>query len=109
MPRSEFRMCYKFLVEIIDKSSPWTYFDGASLGDPPLGEAGGTIYFHDSHSIRFKVELGYSTNKFFELVDLKLLLTLALEYGINHIQFFVDSLMVIKRMRMLGSYLKPLK
>ena len=55
---------------VIDKSTPWAFFDGASQGDPAIGGAGGVICLSDSKKITFKVGMGRATNTKVELMAL---------------------------------------
>ena len=74
------------------KSMPWDLFDGR-------GGTWGVIHLSNSHSINFKFGMGNGSNNFSELISLKLVLTLALEHGVAHLQVSGDSLLVIKWMR----------
>ena len=49
--------------------------------------------------IRFKIGGCFGTNNKAKMIALKLILTLAAEYGISNIQIFCDSLLVIKGLR----------
>lgn len=64
-----------------------------------MGGTGGVLYISNSQSLRFKAGTGQGSNNFSELMALKLLLTLALECGLSHLQVFGDSLLVIKWLR----------
>ena len=79
------------IVEDIDKSYPWGYFDGSFADDPKICGAGGMIYFSDEHFFSFKDGLGIGSNNFAEICALNLLLTLAREKNIVKIQLFSDS------------------
>ena len=83
------------VVENIDKTYPWGYFDGSVAGDPKLCGAGGMIYFYDEHYFSFKAGLVTGTNNFTEICALKLLLTFAREKHIVKFQIFGDSELVI--------------
>ena len=63
--------------EIIDKSSPWVYFE------PQICGAGGLLYISDEHYFTFTVGLGLGTNNLAKLLALNILLTLALEHEIH--------------------------
>ena len=39
--------------EIIDKSSPWGYFDGSAVGVPHICGAGGLLYISNEHCFTF--------------------------------------------------------
>jgi ribonuclease HI len=102
----------RVVVEFIIKNRPYAFFDGTSEGDPHMGGAIGVFHFSTSHSLTLNTSMGHGFNKFSELMALKLLLTLALEYRVTHLQVFGHSLLVIKCMRkkfVLGSFtLQPL-
>ena len=80
-----------FVVEPIDKSYPWGYFDGSAAGEPKLSGAGGMLYISDEHYFSFKHGLGDGTNNTAELCALKLLLTLAKMKDYEKINIFGDS------------------
>ena len=71
------------------------FFDGSAIGNPQLCGAEGILFLNADHFISFKAGLGVGTNNLAELYALKLLLILALNKQINHIQVFGDSLLVI--------------
>ena len=77
--------------EHIDKASPWGYFDGSAAGVPQICGAGGILYISDEHFFTFSVGLGLGTNKFVELLALKLLIILALRQGVQTMHIFGDS------------------
>ena len=81
--------------EVIDKSKPWGFFDGSASGKPQVCGAGGILYLKDDHYITFKDGLEFGSNNFAELSAVKLLIYLALDKQILHIQIFGDSLLVI--------------
>ena len=83
------------VVEEIDKSYPWGYFDGSATGEPKLCGVGGLIYITDQHFFSYKVGLGSSSNNFAELLSLKLLLSLSLDKNLKKLQIFGDSQLVI--------------
>jgi hypothetical protein len=85
--------------EVINKYFPWAFFDGASQGTPPRGGAGGILHLSMFHSISFKDGVGQASNNLCELMALKLVLMLAWEHGVTHIQIFGDSLLVIQWMK----------
>ena len=82
-------------AEVIDKTYPWGYFDGLASGDPKICGVGGVLFISDDHFYTFKAGLGFGTNKYAELIGLKLLLTLSLEHNYKHLQIFGDSQLVI--------------
>jgi len=57
------------------------------------------IFLSPNHTISFKVSIGHATNKFNELLSLKLVFILALEKGVTQIQIWSDSLLVIQWMK----------
>ena len=83
------------LVEVIDKTYPWGFFDGSAAGDPVVCGAGGMLLLSDVHYFSFKAGLGLGTNNFVELCALKLLLILARRHSVDKIQIFGDSQLVI--------------
>ena len=83
-PRDNRSLNIRLVVEeIIDKSSPWGYFDGSAIGVPHICSAGGLLYISDEHCFTFSTGLGFGTNNFAELIALNLLFTLALKYEIH--------------------------
>ena len=83
------------VVEVIDKSFPWGYFDGSAAGEPRICGAGDLLFIADDHFFTFKAGLGSGTNNFAELLGLKLLLTLSLDNNIKKVQIFGDSQLVL--------------
>ena len=81
--------------EQIDKEFAWGYFDGSTAGAPHICGASGILYLSDQHFFTFLVGLGLGTNNFAELLALKLLTTLALKQGVQSLQVFGDSQLVI--------------
>ena len=79
------------VVEHIDKSYPWGYFDGSTTGEPKICGAGGMLYITNEHYFYFKVGLGVPTNNSAELCALNLLLILARKNNIAKILIFADS------------------
>ena len=79
------------VVETIDKSYPWGYFDGSAADEPKICGARGMLCFSDDHYFSFKACLGVGTNNSIELCALKLLLTLARENHMAKIQILGDS------------------
>ena len=53
------------------------------------------MYLSDEHSFAFSAGLEMGTNNFAELLVLKLLITLALKQGVQTLQIFGDSQLVI--------------
>ena len=73
------------LVEVIDKTYAWGYFDGSAVGDPVYCGAGGMLFLSYVHYSSFKAGLGLGTNNFVELCALKLLLILARRISLDKI------------------------
>ena len=72
---------HRIKEEVIDKTRPWWYFDGATNGEPKRSGVGGLIFIYDYHWFSFKYVLGLDSNIFAELSALRLLLWLAKEKG----------------------------
>lgn len=86
----------QIVQEQIDKSGAWAYFEGASHGDPRLCGAGGSLHLGDGLFLNFQTGLGPGTNNLAELMALRMILLLAIEKGVNRLQVFGDSLLVMK-------------
>ena len=80
----------------IDQPKSWTYFDGASQGESPVGGVGGILNTYELHIINFKVGIGQGSNKKVELMAPELILTLTPEFGVISLQAFGDSLLLIE-------------
>jgi ribonuclease HI len=61
-----------------------------------LGRAGGILHLSVSHRIYFEAGVGQGSNNFSELMALNLILFLALEHGVTHLQIYGDSFLAIK-------------
>ena len=85
----------RVVIEQIDKSVPWGFFDGSAVGIPHTCGAGGILYLSDEHFFTFSAGLGLGTNNYAELLALKLLIILALKQGFQSLQIFGDSQLVI--------------
>ena len=48
--------------EVIDKTYPWGYFDGAAQGDPTMCGAGGVLFLEEGDHFRARWGLGEGTN-----------------------------------------------
>ena len=83
------------VMEQIDKSAPWGFFDGSAAGIPQTCGAGGILYLSDEHFFTFSAGLGLGTNNYAELLALKLLIILDLKQGVQSLQIFGDSQLVI--------------
>jgi ribonuclease HI len=70
----------------INKNIPWDFFDVASWGNPSKGGSRGILYLYSDHNISFKEKIGQETNKFCEMMALKLVLKLAQEFGVTQLQ-----------------------
>ena len=81
--------------EQIDKAVPWGYFDGSVAGSPQICGAGGILYISDEHFFTLSARLGLGTNNFAKIFALKLFIILALKQGVQSLQIFGDSLLVI--------------
>ena len=81
--------------EVIDRTKPWGFFYGSTLGNPKVCGVGGILFLKDDHFITFKASLGVGSNNYVELSALKLLIILALKKQIMNIQIFGDSMLVI--------------
>jgi ribonuclease HI len=93
------------IEEKIDRTGAWEYFHGAAQGDPKVCEAGGVIFWKDSHTLKFKA--GGGTNNMPELMAPKLILMLAAEKGASRIQIFADSPVInwMKGLNDMGNFL----
>ena len=69
------------------------FFDGAAQNNACGG--GALLFISDSHLFELSVGLGEGSNKFAEILSLKLLLMFAAEKGCHIIIFFGDSMNVI--------------
>jgi ribonuclease HI len=78
---------------VIDNTSPWGFFDGASQQN--LCGGGGLLYLSHSHYFIMTFGIGPGTNNFAELLSLKLLIVFAIEKGCRTLKVFGDSLNVI--------------
>jgi ribonuclease HI len=83
------------VVEHIDFSRPWDFFDGASQENGDRCGGGGVLFLTPSHFFNLKWGLGQGSNNFAEILALKLLLTFASEKEISNLQIFGDSMLVI--------------
>ena len=68
--------------EIIDKTFPWGYFDGAAQGDPTVCGAGAILFLEEGHYFRARWGIGEGTNNKAELLALYMLLLLAHDKGV---------------------------
>ena len=81
--------------EVIDKSYPWGYFDGVAQGDPIVCGVGALLYLDDRHLFQIRWGLGEGTNNKVELLALYMLLIFTNENGVQRIQIFGDSMVII--------------
>lgn len=65
--------------EVIDKTVPWGYFDGAAQGEPTVCGVGVVLHLNEDHFFRLKWGLGEGTNNRAELLALYMLLIFAHE------------------------------
>ena len=82
--------------ELIDKTLPWGFFDGASQDRQLRCGGGGVLFKSVSHYFHFSAGLGMGSNNYAELMSLRLLLLFALEQGCLSLQVFGDSMLVIE-------------
>jgi len=76
------------------------YTDGASRGNPGPAAAGGVIYSQTDEIIaEISKPLGIQTNNVAEYLALKLTLERALELGINNVEIFMDSKLVVEQIQ----------
>jgi len=76
------------------------YTDGASRGNPGPAAAGGVIYSQTDEIIaEISKPLGIQTNNVAEYLALKLTLERALELGINNVEVFMDSKLVVEQIQ----------
>jgi len=76
------------------------YTDGASRGNPGPASAGGVIYSQTDEIIaEISKPLGIQTNNVAEYLALKLTLERALELGINNVEIFMDSKLVVEQIQ----------
>ena len=81
--------------EIIDKTFPWGYFDGVAQGDPTVCGAGVVLFLEEGYYFQARWGLGEGTNNKAELLALYMLLLLAHEKGVQKLQIFGDSMIII--------------
>lgn len=81
--------------EIIDKSFPWGYFDRAAQGDHIYCGVGVVLYLTEDHFFLLKWGLSLGTNNKAQLLALYMLLIFAHEKGLQSLQIFGDSMLVI--------------
>lgn len=85
-------MIRQIVMEEIDKSYPWEYFDGVAQGDPTNCGGGKVLHISDSHFFQIKYGLGSDTNNYAEIMALKILLLFALKKGYENYKFFGNSM-----------------
>jgi ribonuclease HI len=83
----------------INKDLPWDFFDGVAQHTPTIGGARGILHISENHHIAFSAGLGEATNNYSELMALYLILLLALENNIRHLNIFGDSMFAIQVMK----------
>ena len=83
------------IASIVDDSYPRAYVDGASQGRPRAGGAGGIIHLSSSRSLHFLVGSGYVSKNQAEFAAFKILLRLSLSHGVDRLQVFGDSKLVV--------------
>jgi len=77
----------------IDKSRPWGFFDGASQNN--LCGGGAVLFLAEDHFFKIAIGLGEGSNNYAEILSLKMLLVIAIEYSIKDISIYGDSMNVI--------------
>eukprot|EP00253_Pinus_taeda_P033090 PITA_33090 len=76
----------------LDKSKPWTFFDGSAQ---EAGCGGGALlYLNDDHYYKIQIKLGRGTNNFAELNTTKHIIHFAIQKQCSHLQLFGDSQIV---------------
>ena len=81
--------------EVIDKTFPWGYFDGAAQGDPTVCGVGAILFLEEGHYFRARWGIGEGTNNKVEILALYMLLLLAHDKGVQKLQIFGDSMIII--------------
>ena len=82
--------------EVYDENIPWDYFHAASREEERICGAREIIFLPNYKWFSFKAGLGQGMNNFSEISALRLLLFLDLERGINDLQIFGDSQVIVK-------------
>jgi hypothetical protein len=86
-------------AKFVDHSQPWSYFDGASQKNGQNCGGGAVIYLTNTHYFNLSMGLGSGTNNYAGLMTLKLLLNFLGERGIETLQIFGDSMVVLNWIR----------
>lgn len=87
---------WAIILECIDTSYPWGYFDGLAQAEGCLGWGGGAVlHINNFVSYRIQVDLSRGTNNYAELNILKHLLLFARKLNCQQIQIFGDSQLII--------------
>lgn len=81
--------------ELINEDIPWGYFDGVVGGVPDRCGGGAVLHFDMQNYLFFKARFGEGRNNFVELSALRFLMSKALEWGVQSIQIFGDSKIII--------------
>ena len=81
--------------EVINLNVLWSYFDGATHGEPRVCGIEDLLNLSENHWFRFQVGLGHGSNNFIDLSDLRLLLCLAMEKGLDGIHIFGDTQIIV--------------
>ena len=71
------------MEKVIEKSKSWAYFNGASQGRPSMGGMGDLIFLSDSHSFKFSIGIGRSSNNKVKMMAFKLVMPLAISKGVQ--------------------------
>jgi len=78
---------------LIDKNTPWAFFDGAAQQQ---GCGGGFIlYMNEHHYYKVQMGLGTGTNNFAELITLRHLMHFRLGHNCMNIHIFGDSKIIV--------------
>ena len=81
--------------EVIDKSYPWGYFDGVAEGDLIVCGVVALLYLDEGHYFQIRWGFKEGTNNKAELLALYMLMILAHENGVQKMQIFGDSMVII--------------
>ena len=86
----------KIIALVINKSTAWPFFDGASQGDLAIGGAGGVICITDSKKITYKLGMGRATKTRAELMAHWATLKIEKYKQIANLNIYGDSKTVIE-------------
>jgi ribonuclease HI len=77
------------------KSKPWSSFNGTSEGNSGSSFAGSVLYISEFHSFSYSRQFGYNTNNMAEIKAVLKLVEIAVQNGIQEVQIFGDSQLVV--------------